>query len=277
MTSLLKREDLEILIATKNKSSLAFLESMFPFEHFSNFNVLIINQSGKNVLTSNFDTIRVINTNEKGLSKSRNLAINNAIKPICLITDDDVVFEEKFNINIVSAFTNNPKSDIITFNHLRIGNSEPQKKWKKPFKHNSKSIWNVSSIEIAFLLDEIKKNKIYFDENFGLCSFFETAEEFLFLKLALQRKLKVTFFPKIIVSHPAYSSGKNEGSDSLIFARAALFYKIYGKIAYVWLAKYIFFLVRNRYIKKTDIFNKWGRGCAGISKFENLNKLTDDN
>ena len=110
MKSLLKREDFEILIATKNKSSLAFLEVMFPFEHFYNFNVLIINQSRDNVLVSDFEKVRVINVDEKGLSKSRNLAIKNASKEICLIADDDVVYLPNFHKEIIKAFNQNRES-----------------------------------------------------------------------------------------------------------------------------------------------------------------------
>ncbi len=268
MLNVFSENDLEILIATQNRIDFDFLLKMFPFEHFSNFNLVIVNQTKKSVLKSDYQNVKVVNVDEKGLSKSRNRAIENASKKICLITDDDVVFEKKIKQNIISAFTNNPDSDIITFNHYRKGVSEPQKKWRHAFRHDLKSIWNVSSIEIAFLLEKIRDNDIFFDKNFGLGSFFETAEEFLFLRLALKQRLKVIFFPKVIVSHPEFSSGKNEGSDSLIFARGALFYKIYGRIGYVWLAKYVIFLVRNRYIKKTEIINKWKRGCTGISKFK---------
>jgi glycosyltransferase involved in cell wall biosynthesis len=272
MLSAFSENDLEVLIATQNRNNFDFLLKMFPFEHFSNFNLVIVNQTKNKFLRSDYDSVKVINVEEKGLSKSRNRAIQNASKKICLITDDDVVFEENFHKNIISAFQYNPDSAIITFNHYRIGNTKPQKDWSDSFNHNSKSIWSVSSIEIAFLFEEIKKNDVCFDENFGLGSFFETAEEFLFLRLALQRKLKVVFFPKIIVSHPEFSSGKNEGSDSLLFARSALFYKIHGSIVYVWMAKYIFFLIRKKHIKITQILNKWKVGYNGILKYKQISK-----
>src|SRR5687768_13552878 len=104
-----------------NRSSLDFLLPMFPFEHFSNFNILIVNQSKENVLTSDFSTIRVINSPEFGLSKSRNLAIDNAKGKVCLITDDDVVFAEDFYKEILKAFTKLGNPAIISFNHKRFG------------------------------------------------------------------------------------------------------------------------------------------------------------
>jgi len=272
MLNVFSENDFEILIATKDKRNLDFLQPMFPFEHFSTFNLLIVNQTENTFLQSDFDSVRVLNSNEKGLSKSRNKAIQNASKNICLFTDDDVVFTENLKTKIFSAFEKDSKTSIITFNHVRIGDTEPQKKAIKTFIHDQKSIWNVSSIEIAFKLNDIKESNIWFDENFGLGSFFETAEEFLFLKSALSQNLKVSFNPEIIVSHPQFSSGKNEGSDSIIYARSALFYKLYHNFAYVWLIKYVFFLIRRKSIKISEIPKKIKAGINGISKFKEISK-----
>jgi glycosyltransferase involved in cell wall biosynthesis len=270
MSNVFSEKDFEILIATKDRSNFDFLLPMFPFEHFSNFNILIVNQSKNKILSSDFDSVRVINSNEKGLSKSRNNAIQNASKKICLITDDDVVFAKNFRKDILLAFEIQEKADIITFNHQRIGAVQPQKKWNSAFKHNSKTIWSVSSIEIAFKVAEIKKKNIAFDTNFGLGSFFETAEEFLFLKTALNQNANVYFSPEIIVSHPEFSSGKDEGSDTLIYSRAALFYKLHGSFALVWLIKYIIFLIRKKYIRFSEAGEKYKTGLAGIAKFREI-------
>lgn len=272
MLNVFSENDFEILIATKDRCNLDFLLPMFPFKHFSTFNLVIINQSVDQVLASVYDTVKVINVAETGLSKSRNKAIENASKKICLITDDDVVFAKNFQKSILLSFQNIPDAAIITFNHKRIGDVQPQKKGNTSFKHDHKSIWNVSSIEIAFKLDEIKKNSITFDEDFGLGSYFETAEEFLFLKAALNQNLRVYFSPEIIVSHPQFSSGKSAGSDLLIYGRAALFYKLKGKLARIWLSKYIFFLIRKKYIKLSEIRKKYNIGVSGISKFKELTK-----
>jgi len=272
MTSLLKREDFEILIATKNKSSLAFLEAMFPFEHFSNFNVLIINQSDENQLLSDYEKVRVINVNEKGLSKSRNLAIRSATKKICLIADDDVVYFPNFDKEIITAFNQNSDATIITFNHQREGLNKPQNSSQNTFSHSLKSICKVCSIEIAFRLDVIKKNNLIFDENFGLGSYFETAEEYLFLRNAIKLKLNTLFCPFLIVTHPLLCSGEYQGDDKIVFARAALFYKINANLTYIWLFKYVFFLVRKKYINWNKCVGKYKMGLWGIQKYKELVK-----
>lgn len=272
MTNVFSENDLEILIATKNRTNFDFLALMFPFTIFSNFNILIINQSKENALISDFESIRVINVNEKGLSKSRNLAIKNASKKICLITDDDVVFSPNFQLEIITAFNKNPKASIITFNHQRQGLNKPQNNSQKIFNHTLKSINNVCSIEIVFQLKEIKSNNLFFDENFGLGSYFETAEEYLFLRDIIKLKMFALFYPSIIVSHPLISSGEDQGSDRILFARSALFYKTKRNLAYIWLLKYVFFLVRKRYISWNECLGKYKTGLSGIRKYKELVK-----
>ena len=273
MTNIFSKNDLEILIATKNRDNLDFLALMFPFEHFSKFNILIINQSKDIILSSEFETVRVINVDEKGLSKSRNLAIKNASKKICIIADDDVVYFSNFDHEIITAFNLNPQASIITFNHQRIGKEKPHNKSKKVYSHSKKTIENVCSIEIAFQLKDITANNICFDENFGLGSYFETAEEYLFLGDAIEIKLNVLFSPFVIVSHPLLSSGENQGDDKILFARAALFYKTKPNLAYIWVLKYVFFLARNGYINWNQCWRKYKTGLMGIQKYKELVKL----
>ena len=273
LTSRYNNLDLEILISTMNKKSLDFLEPMFPFSHFSNFSILIVNQTQKDsLLTSDYPNIKIINSFEKGLSRSRNLALQNATKKLCLIADDDVVYAPDFEKEIVNAFNTLEDASLITFNHQRVGVDEPQKSAKKIHKHTLKSIWSVSSIEIAFSLDVIKNNNIVFNDYFGLGSVFESAEEFLFLRRSLLQNLKLYYYPSVIVSHPKLSSGIHEGQDKLLFARTALFYKTKGKLAYLWLIKYLFFLLKNDYIKKEECIQKFKIGIAGIRKYKELEK-----
>jgi len=273
MSNVFSENDLEILIATKDRKNLDFLSQMFPFKPFSYYSITIINQSENTVLTSSSSSVRVFNTNEIGLSKSRNWAIRNATKKICLISDDDVIYFQNFENAIIDAFNRNLNASIITFNHQRIGKKIPQNSSQKSYKHNLKSIRRVSSIEIAFQLNVIKENNLIFEEYFGLGSFFETAEEFLFLKNAIELNISCYFNPSIIVSHPLLSSGNDQGNDKLIYARAALFYKLNGMFVYLWLLKYVFFLMRNNYIKRNECVEKYKIGLSGIRKYKELAKL----
>jgi len=273
MSNFFTEKDLQILIATKDRVSLDFLLAMFPFELFSNFNILIVNQSKKNILESEFPSVRVINSKDVGLSKSRNLAINNASKRICLFADDDVTYTKDFDKMIVKAFNSNIKASIITFNHQRIGLNYPHKKDNLAYLHNKKTIEKVCSVEIGFKLDDIKKNNIYFDEYFGLGTYFETADEFLFLRSCLKANQKLYYHPEVILFHPPNSSGEFQGDDRVIYARAALKYKIHNVFAYLWLLKYLFFIYRHKFINSSEFGQKFRVGLSGIDKYKELEKV----
>ncbi|MEM9687793.1 MAG: glycosyltransferase, partial [Bacteroidota bacterium] len=102
----MKTVDFEILIATMNRTDLSFLSSMFKEVHYDAYLILIINQTTKDrLLESPHKNIRVINSFEKGLSKSRNLALKHAIGDVCLIADDDVCFTSDFQQRIIEAYT----------------------------------------------------------------------------------------------------------------------------------------------------------------------------
>lgn len=274
MTNPFSVNDIEILISTMNKTSLDFLELLFPYKHFSEFNILIINQTiSTQIVVSNYKNIRVINSFEKGLSKSRNLALENCSKKIALIADDDVVYCQNFDNEISKAFNKVSNQAIITFNHQRIGNQKPQNSSINSYEHTLKTIEKVCSIEIAFQVASIQKHQLKFDEHFGLGATFETAEENLFLREALQKKLKMSFNPAVIVTHPLITSGKKDGSDKLIFARAALYYKTKGRFGYLTLVKHIYHLVKNKNITLNKSYEKLKIGLSGIKKFKKIQKF----
>ena len=96
--------EFEVLIATMNRTSLYFLNPMFANNVLENYSILIVNQSHENTqLFSNQPNIRVINSSDKGISNSRNLAVKNAFGKIVLFADDDVVYQENFQKTIIES------------------------------------------------------------------------------------------------------------------------------------------------------------------------------
>lgn len=195
----------------------------------------IINQSSKakNNSQNSYHGIDIFNYTETGLSKSRNRNLNNITEEICLITDQDILFKQGFHNHIITAFQENPGADIIVF-QIEDLDGKPLKKYKNvPFWMNHRDIMKVSSVEIAFRSSSILNNHIKFDERFGLGAIFPTGEEAIFLSDALKKNLKIKYLPIPIVQHPIESSGYNfEHNHTLITAKGAMLYRIFGPIAY---------------------------------------------
>jgi glycosyltransferase involved in cell wall biosynthesis len=266
-----KNISLEILISTKDRDNLDFLNNIFVNYNAHSIPILIINQTQNlNFSCPHSDNINLINVNEIGLSKSRNLAIANAKADICLLADDDIVYENNFESIILNAFNLNPSADIITFkmNDFK-GNSF--KDYPIIKKHNKKSLSFVNSVVIAFRRNSIISNKVFFDENFGLGSTFQTADEYVFLRNALNLNLNIVFHNEVILSHPVDSSGKDVASDRILFAKGALFYKYYNILSFLKLIHYLYLMLKFKYISLGQVINKYLIGVKGIIKYIKVN------
>jgi glycosyltransferase involved in cell wall biosynthesis len=242
-----KNEDLEILIATMNRNDLSFLESIFqqPLADVKVY-ILIVNQSKTMVLKSDFENIRIINSQDYGLSKSRNLAIENSSKDLCWILDDDCVILPDAVDVIVNAH-NRIRSTILTFQTEVIESGQPY--WEYPLitqPHTRKTISSVLSPEITFKKGDVG-HRLCFDERFGLGAQFQDSENFVFLNDAFSHDLLPHFVNQTIVKHKVLNSSREAISDRLIYARGALAaYLKRNSIFMKW--KYAFFLFRKGFI-----------------------------
>lgn len=213
----------ELIISTMNKES---IKSLNIEGKDNNLKCLIINQcdNGNIVYDGN---VRMINSNEIGLSKSRNKGIDNAEGDICIIGDDDVKYVEGFEKLVIDEFRKNPKADIITF-QVKTPEGDFFKNYKdSSFKHDRRSVLKVSSIEVAFKLESIKNNNIRFDEMFGLGAKYVSGEENIFLTDCLKKGINITYVPTTIAIHPKESSGKKLDERGIL-SKGALFYRLFG-------------------------------------------------
>ncbi len=268
---------LEILVSTINRDSLEFLEVMFQNNTLSDYQILVINQTTEDrTLVSKQPKIRVINSFEIGLSKSRNLALEHAIGEIVLIADDDIVYVENFQKTILSAFDSCENAALISFQILNTVGDLYRNYFTKSRLYSLRSVENIMSVEIALNRKLILGYSIFFDTNFGLGSKFETAEEYIFSREVITKGLKAYFYKQSIASHPFCNSGQALETDKNVYARAALHYKLYGRMAYIWLPKYLFFLLRHNYIKFNDLKQKFSIASKGLKDSQSIykNKIT---
>ncbi len=197
MTKNYQISDIEILVATMNRSNFDFLKTMFVFLDYTNFNLVVINQTSPDVqLISNSEKIKVINSFEKGLSHSRNLALKTATKDLLILTDDDVVFQPDFEECVVKAFNTNATHDGFRFQFLN-GKGNLAKKYPHQFENklSNLEILNTSSVELVFKRKSVQEAKIQFDTDFGLGTEFAMGEEAIFVADSVKNGLK-TIKPK---------------------------------------------------------------------------------
>lgn len=269
-----KKGDLEIVMATMNRDSLDFLIPMFPFCHFSEFSILIINQTSENkLLVSDFPSVRVVNSFEKGLSKSRNLGLQNAHRKIVLLADDDEVFKEDFESNILEAHNNFPEAASICF-AIEGSNGLLFKKYPSQTKLqlNNLDIFNILSIEISLKKAVFDQLKINFDTNFGLGSSFMMGEEAIFLSDLKNQKQNIIIVPKVIAVHPAVSTDDKLNLEQRYYVLGAFLTRVsnYNYLKGVFLK--LFFDIKQSKIKINQVFAALKSANKGKEDFLQLTK-----
>lgn len=267
--------DIEILIATMNRTNFDFLKKMFVNVNFSDFYILIVNQTTENeLLISDFQNIRIINSFEKGLTKSRNLALSNTSKKLLVFTDDDVVFQQNFQHKIIEVFNKYINHDGFRFQYLNSEN-KLSKKYPKGFQSTLSQFetLNASSVELVFKTESLINAKMRFDENFGLGANFFMGEEPIFISDGIKKGLKFGFVPEIILTHSQPSTGHKTAVSEIYFIQSAVFYRIYGKIYLFWIALKLFFDIKQRKINFTKIFYLSKQALKGKKAYVNATKL----
>lgn len=262
-------QTLEILISTMNRTSLSFLDVMFPQHDLADFKILIINQTKNDeLLKSDFQNIRVVNSDTIGLSKSRNLAIENALGDILLIADDDIQYLPNFEKIISEAYDEYSDATLISFQFLgdtgKLAKSYPN---KDGYLNSTKQY--LTSFEMTFNREKLKDHQIKFDERFGLGARFVCAEEQVIRHQILNKNLKVAFYGKPICKHSGLTSGNKLNSPDNIQAMTAFKYLVYKNWVSVWLLKYVFFLFRKNYISFFEQIKAYRVGLDAVSEIKN--------
>lgn len=186
----------QILVSTMNQKDYSLLEKLNIQS-----DAIIINQDNHydyDVFDYKGYRIEWFCVNERGLSRSRNLALSKATGDICVLVDDDEQLRPGYPDIIKNAFSFYPKADIIAFNIASIGNKSNRyynKRNKKLHRFNS---MRYGSARIAFRRQKIVKEQIGFATLFGAGSYFSSGEDSIFLSDCFNSKLKVYACSEII-------------------------------------------------------------------------------
>lgn len=144
-------------------------------------------------------TLKFISTKERGLSRSRNMAIRNASSDICLIADDDETFEDNCEEIIVKAYEEHPEADVITFKVKNTKASEMAFAQKEK-RTSYRQAMQIASVMITFKRDLIIKNNIMFDVEMGSGTGHGAGEETKFMFDCLRHHLTIWNVPVIIAT-----------------------------------------------------------------------------
>ena len=216
-----------------------------------NINTLTINQiTNKNIKETNNLTSKnkLISVRDKGLSKSRNMAINNSEADICIIADDDVIYKDNFQNIIQKEYEKNNKYDVICFFVESTNNNRKIKKMLTS-KIGRLRAMKMRSVEITFKRNSIIGKNIKFNENFGAGTACNRGEETIFLWECIKKGLKIKFINKKIAEVTYKDSTWFKGFNEEYFI-------MQGKVFYELSNKFYQFLILQFAIRKYHLYRK---------------------
>ena len=161
--------------------------------------VVVINQCDReayNEYPTLSGTARMYSVTERGLTKSRNMAIDNARGDVCLICDDDEVFVSDYEKRILDAYKELPQADVVIFKMIGRPASFPDKTVELKFPKTMK----VSSWQISFRREKLLASGVRFDTLLGAGSGNGAEEELKFLLDCQRAGLKIYYAPVEIAS-----------------------------------------------------------------------------
>ena len=219
--------DLQVLMSTMNRDDLIFLE-----EVNLSCPALVVNQNTtrEGVVDTEYQQlpVKLINSLDRGLSRSRNLAIAHSQADICLLADDDISYHPGYDETILHAYQDYPQADVIAFQVARVNAPDRAKQFRtrKSWEGYLTSM-KISSVEISFRRESIIDSGITFNTDFGAGASFSHGEENIFLYDCLDKGLKILYLPIEIGQVDASQSTWFQGyNDHYFHTLGAKFYNM---------------------------------------------------
>ena len=232
--------------------------------------ILIINQCEKDEYFETYYNgfkVRMISTKTRGLSKSRNIALENAVGDVLLLMDDDCELCDDYPSLIIDEYTNNGNADCIFFNYINIDDCGGTRGNKKYTKRRKYSYGYPCSIRISFKRTILEKN-IRFNEMFGAGSgIYDSGEEALFVEKIKKYKFGIYEVPVDIMKVSFKESSWFKGYDEkYFFDKGALCAALFPKSIKV--LKFILFF-KFAYRKTSNLIVMYKSFNKGIGDYMN--------
>jgi len=224
-------------------------------------NCIIINQcerNGQQTITNNDRKITYIETTDRGLSKSRNMAIEHSQADICIFCDNDVEYLNGYEDLILEEYQKHPEYDMIIFHVESVINPVPC--YPSPRKISYLTSGKIISYEISFKRDNIRNIRL--NERIGAGTKFRMGEENAFLYDCLRQGLKIYYVPKQIAKLRYEPSTWDDGFNKDFFiSRGASFQAMTSHFSFLLIVQYA--------IRKYRLYRKY------VSFLHALNYMMD--
>ena len=271
------RRNLEVLVSSLEKD---------PGTLISHMNLecdaVIVNQCDRNASyefrTENGLNIKLFESVERGVGRSRNKALDLADSKIVLFADDDIVYDKGYAERILEAFNSEPEADILMFNVNVCEERRTYHITKKMTVHKW-SVGRYPAFAAAARLGSIKRSGVRFSLLFGGGAKYSSGEDNLFFMDCLKAGLVIKAVPVAIgTEEPRRSTWFNGYNEKFFKDRGVLYSFLYGRLATVWALRFVMAKKKSYVssVKPADAF-KWMREGIAEGKALTISSGREDN
>ena len=228
----------ELLVSCMNANVRELVEKMHIASH-----AVIVDQCGETG-EETFDlptgTITAVYREERGVGRSRNLALERSGQAICVFSDEDIVYEDGYAEKIQAEFDVHPEADGLLF-QVDVDPS------RKTYQNDSfgpvgkMNCGRYPAYSMAFRRDKLMAAGVRYSLLFGGGARFSNGEDSLFIRDCLSAGLKLYKTPvRIGEEIPRPSTWFSGYHEKFFFDRGVLYHFLYGKLAFLWGFRFTF-------------------------------------
>lgn len=167
---------------------------------------------------------------EKGVGLSRNHVLMRADSDIVLFADEDIVYTDEYESQVLEAFRKNPQADMLLFNVV----ASPGRETYHIHKFGRVRSYNCGrypTYSFAVRLEKVRKRNITFSLLFGGGAKYSNGEDSLFILECIRKGMKVYKVPVTIGREIERESTWFKGyNDKFFFDRGVLYFFLYGRL-----------------------------------------------
>ncbi len=223
----------QLLAAALNGDDLNLIREM----HITS-DAVIINQCGEDYseeMTLDGHRIKLIHTTERGVGKSRNLAVKTSDADIIEFADDDMVFTENYAGIVLDEFTACPEADLIVFSIESLNPDRPLLKIHSFGRIGYRKAMKYGCARIAARRDRLIRSGVLFSEFFGGGARYGSGEDTLFLTDCMKAGLRIYESPRKVADVKQETSTWFKGfNDKYYRDKGALFAAVFPLKCYLY-------------------------------------------
>lgn len=256
----------EVLVATMHRKDHELLADLNL-----QTDAIVINQtdrSGCEELEYNGRRVLWVDTEQRGLSRSRNMALSYATADICLLADDDMVYADGYEQLVLDAFDRQKKADIIAFNIE--ANTQERKNSVRPNTKNRPAPKNryYGGVRLGFRRNAVLKAGVLFNVFLGAGAQYKAGEESLFLRECRKKGVRIFEHTACLGRVDFATSTWFTGYNDEYYRNKGVFTGFaYGR--YAWFFG-LYYVLQGIKVRKMAPLRIYRNICKGIQEYKKL-------